>query len=143
VGNGNTPQKHAWRARIIVLTADRLGTNEIMHRTGKSKSAIWRWQGRFMLEGVDGLPRDKTRPPSRAPLGQAVIDRVVAPERGRSARRDDALDGCGHGQGGGHQRALGSAHLALAPRSGERVGVRGGLSPQSPAGGVKTRCRSP
>ena len=50
VGNGNTPQKHAWRARIVLLTAERLGTNEIMHRTGKSKSVIWRWQERFMLE---------------------------------------------------------------------------------------------
>jgi transposase len=78
VANGNTPQKHAWRARIIVLTADRHGTNEIMRRTGKSKSVIWRWQERFMQEGVDGLLRDKTRPPGRAPLGQPIIDRVIA-----------------------------------------------------------------
>ncbi|MBM3582872.1 MAG: helix-turn-helix domain-containing protein [Alphaproteobacteria bacterium] len=55
VANGNTPQKHAWRARIILLTSDRLGTNEIMRCTGKSKSVIWRWQERFMHEGVDGL----------------------------------------------------------------------------------------
>jgi transposase len=31
-----------------------------------------------MQEGADGLLRDKTRPPRIAPLGQAVIDRVVA-----------------------------------------------------------------
>lgn len=78
VANGNTPQKHAWRARIILLTVDRLGTNEIKRRTGKSKSVIWRWQERFMQEGVDGLLRDKTRPAGRAPLGQAIIDRVIA-----------------------------------------------------------------
>jgi hypothetical protein len=31
-----------------------------MHRTGKSKTAVWRWQERFASEGVDGLLRDKT-----------------------------------------------------------------------------------
>jgi transposase len=49
-----------------------------MRRTGKSKSVVWRWQERFMEAGVDGLLRDKTRPPRIAPLTQPVIDRVVA-----------------------------------------------------------------
>jgi transposase len=61
-----------------LLTADGLGTAAIMRRTGRSKSVVWRWQEPFMQEGVDGLLRDKTRPPRIAPLGQAVIDRVVA-----------------------------------------------------------------
>jgi hypothetical protein len=34
-----------------------------MAATGKSKTCVWRWQERFMAEGVDGLLRDKTRPP--------------------------------------------------------------------------------
>jgi hypothetical protein len=34
-----------------------------MRRTGKTKTAVWRWQERFMRAGVDGLLRDKTRPP--------------------------------------------------------------------------------
>jgi hypothetical protein len=42
-----------------------------------------------MQAGVDGLLRDKTRPPRIPPLGQAVIDRVVA--LNRPARRDDAF----------------------------------------------------
>ena len=67
VGNRNVPQKHAWRAEIVLLTADGLGTVEIMRRTGKSKTCVWRWQERFAAEGVDGLLRDKTRPP-RLPL---------------------------------------------------------------------------
>jgi hypothetical protein len=37
VADRNSPQKHVWRARIVVLTADGLGTIEIMRRTGKSK----------------------------------------------------------------------------------------------------------
>ena len=39
-------------------------TNEIMRRTGKSKTCVWRWQERFAAEGFAGLLRDKTRPPS-------------------------------------------------------------------------------
>ena len=78
VADRNSPQKHVWRCRIVLLTADGLGTAAIMRRTGKSKSVVWRWQERFMQDGVDGLLRDKTRPPRIAPLSQAVIDRVVA-----------------------------------------------------------------
>jgi hypothetical protein len=60
VADRNSPQKHVWRARIILLTAEGLGTVEIMRRTGKSKTCAWRWQERFMAGGVDGLLRDKT-----------------------------------------------------------------------------------
>jgi transposase len=48
-----------------------------MRGTGRSKLVVWRWQERFMQEGVDGLLRDKTRPPRRAPLGAEVIERVI------------------------------------------------------------------
>ena len=62
VADRNSRQKHVWRARIVLLSGDGLGTVEIMRRTGKSKIAVWRWQERFMHEGVEGLLRDKTRP---------------------------------------------------------------------------------
>jgi transposase len=74
----NAPQKHVWRAAIVLLSADHVGTNEIMRETGKSKTCVWRWQERFMQEGVDGLLRDKTRPSRIPPLGREVADRVVA-----------------------------------------------------------------
>jgi len=48
VAERNTPQKQVWRARIVLLTADRIGTNEIMRRTEKCKTVVWRWQERFM-----------------------------------------------------------------------------------------------
>jgi hypothetical protein len=38
----NASQKHAWRAAIMLSSA--VGTNEIMRRTGKSKTCVWRWQ---------------------------------------------------------------------------------------------------
>jgi hypothetical protein len=43
-----------WQAEIVLLSADGLGTNEIMHQTGKSKTCVWRWQERFMQEGFEG-----------------------------------------------------------------------------------------
>jgi transposase len=77
VADRNSSQKHTWRARIVLATADGLGTSAIMRRTGKSKPCVWRWQERFTHEGVDGLLRDKTRPSRIPPLSQAVIDHVV------------------------------------------------------------------
>ena len=56
VQDRNTPQKHVWRAEIVLLTADGVGTNEIMRRTAKSKTCVWRWQERFIEEGVKSLP---------------------------------------------------------------------------------------
>ncbi len=78
IRDGNAAQKHVWRAEIVALTAAGVGTNEIMRRTGKSKTCVWRWQERFMQEGFEGLLRDKTRPSRIAPLGEAVAERVVA-----------------------------------------------------------------
>src|SRR5712691_6957227 len=74
----NTPQKHVWRARIVVLTADGEGTTAVMRAVGKGKTVVWRWQERFMQEGVEGLTRDKTRPSRIPPLPAATVDRVVA-----------------------------------------------------------------
>jgi transposase-like protein len=47
VADRNTPKKHAWRAEIVLLTADGVGTMEIVRRTGQSKPTVWRWQARF------------------------------------------------------------------------------------------------
>ncbi len=77
VADPKTPQKHVWRARIILLTADGTGTTAIMAATGKSKTCVWRWQERFMEAGVDGLFRDKTRPPGKAPVAGERVAAVV------------------------------------------------------------------
>jgi transposase len=77
IANRNTPQKHVWRARIVLLAGDGCGTFEIMRRTAKSKPTVWRWQKRFAKEGVEGLTHDKTRPPGKAPLAAALVKRVV------------------------------------------------------------------
>src|SRR4051812_42578974 len=77
IASRNSPQKHVWRGRGGVLSADGIGTMEIQRRTGKAKPTIWRWQQRFMVAGVDGLLRDATRPGRKPPLSSATIDRVV------------------------------------------------------------------
>jgi transposase len=78
VANRNSPQKHVWRAKIVLLTAGGHGTAEIMRATGKAKTVIWRWQERFSEKGVAGLWRDKTRPSRIRPLSPEVAERVVA-----------------------------------------------------------------
>jgi hypothetical protein len=65
-------------AAADAITADGAGTTEIMRRTGKPKTAVWRWQERFMRAGVDGLLRDKTRPSRIPPLPAETAERVVA-----------------------------------------------------------------
>ncbi len=77
VADRGAPQKHVWRAKVILATADGRGTAEIMRRSGKSKPVVWTWQARFMAEGVEGLLRDKTRKPGKPPLPPNTVQRVV------------------------------------------------------------------
>ena len=82
VADRNSPQKHVWRAQIVLLSADRVGTVAIMRQTGKAKPSVWRWQARYLEAGIDGLLRDKTRP-SRIPrLASDLVERVVARTQG-------------------------------------------------------------
>ena len=97
--NRNSPQKHVWRAKIVLLTADGHGSAEIMQRTGKAKTVIWRWQERFGEEGVSGLWRDKTRPSRIPSLDPKIAERVVTSDLGRTAPERDPLDRGGDGRG--------------------------------------------
>lgn len=77
VADPKSPQKHVWRARIVLLSGDGVGTSAIMAGTGKSKTCAWRWQERFMHDGVDGLLRDRTRPPGKAPIPPERVAGIV------------------------------------------------------------------
>jgi transposase len=78
VGDRNTPAKVVWRAQIVLATADGETIKAICRATGKSKPCVWRWQKRFADDGVDGLERDKTRPPGRKPLPPDLKAKVLA-----------------------------------------------------------------
>ena len=112
VADRNSRQKWVWRAKIILATADGLGTNAIMRRAGVSKPCVWRWQARFAAEGVAGLLRDKTRPSRIAPLAQGRDQPRDRADGLRAATRGDPLDGWRHGRGDRDQPQLGVAGLA-------------------------------
>ena len=71
------PVKHVQRAQIVLASADHLPVLEIANRVGVSRLMVWRWQQRYAEEGLDGLLRDKTRPPGIPPVPQAKVHAVV------------------------------------------------------------------
>ena len=77
VTNRNTPRKLVWRAKIVLETADGHGTVGIMRRAHTSKPTVWRWQERYLDEGVAGVKRDKTRPSRVPPLPRETRVKVI------------------------------------------------------------------
>jgi len=77
VSGRNTPQKLVWRARIVLLSADRAGVMRIAGLVRKSKVTVGRWQERYLTTGIAGLRRDATRPGRKPRLAAEVIERVV------------------------------------------------------------------
>jgi transposase len=71
------PLKHVLRAKIILGSVERTPVQQIATAAGVSRPMVWRWQRRFAEEGVEGLLRDKTRKPGKAPLPAAIVSRVV------------------------------------------------------------------
>jgi transposase len=105
VGDRNSRQKHVYRARIVLLAGDGLGSTRIARAVGKSEPTVRRWLARYRAAGVDGLLRDATRPPGRKPLPRGTVARVVhltlhqlPPDATHwSARRLAKAVGIGHG----------------------------------------------
>ena len=58
-----------------------------MRRTGKSKTCVWSWEERVLEEAFDGLLRDRTRPTRVQPLGDGVVERIVALTHTYAGRR--------------------------------------------------------
>jgi transposase len=77
ITNRNTPRKLVWRAVIVLATADGHGSFEIMRRAHMSKPTVWRWQERYLDEGMEGLKRDKTRPSRVPPLRMETRLKVI------------------------------------------------------------------
>ena len=87
VGDRNRPPKLLQRARIVLLSADRLPVLSVARQTDASRPAVWRWQQRFTEEGVDGLLRDKTRKPGKKPLPAATVAKILALPCGKPPRQ--------------------------------------------------------
>src|ERR1700747_2511329 len=74
----NRPRKHIERAQIVLASADRRPAQEVAQSIGVSRPTVGRWQQRFAESGIDGLLRDKTRKPGKAPIAAETAARVVA-----------------------------------------------------------------
>jgi transposase len=77
IADGNTAQKIAKRAQIVLLTAEGHGTTAIMRAVGVSKTTVWRWQEYFAEAGVGGLIKGRSKPPGKKPLSEEVRLAVV------------------------------------------------------------------
>ncbi|WP_313137357.1 IS630 family transposase [Paracoccus jeotgali] len=114
----NTPRKLAWRAEIVLATAAGHGTAEVMRRAATSKPTVWRWQQRYLDEGVAGLMRDKTRP-SRVPqLPRETRLKVIA----KTMRETPA--NATH-----WSRSLMAEAVGISPSSVGRIWAEAGLKP--------------
>lgn len=74
IRKGSTPQKLVLRAEMILFTADRMPSSEIVRRLRTSYPTLTRWRQRFADEG---LRKGKTRKPGIAPLPQSKIDEIL------------------------------------------------------------------
>src|SRR5437667_10288150 len=74
----NRLRKHVERARIVLASADRTPAQWVARSIGVSRPTVWRWQQRFAEAGIEGLLRDKTRKPGKAPIAAETTARVVA-----------------------------------------------------------------
>ena len=116
--NRNTPRKLVWRAEIVLATADGHGTFEIMRRARTSKPTVWRWQQRYLDEGVAGLKRDKTRPSRVPPLPREVRLKVIA------KTVQEAPPNATH-----WSRSLMAEAMGISPSSVGRIWAEAGLKP--------------
>ncbi len=73
----NSPQKLVWRARTVLMWGAQAGVTAIVRAVGKTKRTAYRWRGRYLAQGVEGLRRDATRPGRKPPLSAEVIERVA------------------------------------------------------------------
>ena len=69
----------AFEARVRQLIVDgRLPVLAVAGQVGVGRPSVWRWQQRFAEAGVDGLLRDKTRKPGKAPLSAETVAKILA-----------------------------------------------------------------
>jgi hypothetical protein len=79
VADRNRPRKHVERAGVVLASADRHSAQQVAQRVGVSRPTVWRWQQRFAESGVEGLLRDKTRKPGKAPIAASFPNATVPP----------------------------------------------------------------
>src|SRR5260370_27937026 len=65
-----------WSGRLA--STDRHPAQQVAQSIGVSRPTLWRWQQRFAESGVEGLLRDKTPKPGKAPIAAETTAPGVA-----------------------------------------------------------------
>ena len=77
VANGNTPQKRALRASVMLMLADHERPSAVAERFGLSRNQVYLWTQRFLEAGLPGLLHDAPRPGRRKRITPAHVATVV------------------------------------------------------------------
>jgi hypothetical protein len=77
IGSGNSLQKNVWRARIVVLSADGVGTTAIQSQPARGKPTIWHWQARLMA-AVDEVLHDTAGPQETEEPVEKKLEAIAA-----------------------------------------------------------------
>ena len=77
MANGNTPQKLAVRARILLMLADRVRPSHIATRLALSRNHVHYWMRRYLAQGVSGVLHDAPRPGRRKRITAEHVATIV------------------------------------------------------------------
>jgi len=77
VANGNTPQKLAVRAQILVMLADRVRPSHVAARLALSRNHVHYWVRRYVAQGVSGVLHDAPRPGRRKRITPEQVATIV------------------------------------------------------------------
>ena len=77
VSNGNTPQKLATRACVVLMLGEREHPGHIADRFHISRNQVYLWTQRYLDAGVPGLLRDGPRPGRRKRITLAQVATIV------------------------------------------------------------------
>jgi len=77
VRGGNTPQKVAVRARVVLGAAAGQSNNSLAQELGISRPTVLLWRARYAATGVVGLLKDAPRPGRRKRIGASQVEAIV------------------------------------------------------------------
>lgn len=77
VRRGNTPQKVALRARVVLGAAAGQSNNSLAQELGISRPTVLLWRARYAATGILGLLKDAPRPGRRKRIGAAKVEAIV------------------------------------------------------------------
>ena len=77
VRGGNTPQKVALRARVVLGAAAGQSNNSLAQELGISRPTVLLWRARYAARGVVGLLKDAPRPGRRKRIGAPQVEAIV------------------------------------------------------------------